>query len=210
MELIRISDCKLKIMLTPTDMCQFELNAESFEDDGEQMHRAFRLLLEEVHRRTGFDADDSRISVQYFPSREGGCEMFISNLNLEDSESRALTVTKSTDEKSTVGLHPIKKSGGAFRREFAYRFSELDHLLSVCRRLWQIGFICESTAWRDEGGCYFLFLTTLSLSPFSTPEELDFILEYGTSQNAPQLRLYIREHAKSICNDNAVCKLAQL
>ncbi len=210
MELIRISDCKLKIMLTPTDMCQFELNADSFEDNSEQMHRAFRLLLEEVHRRTGFDADDTRISVQYFPSREGGCEMFISNLRSDGSEPRALTVPKASNEKNAVGLHPVKRAGGAFRREFAYRFSELEHLLMVCRRLWQIGFVCESTAWRDEGGCYFLFLITLSLSPFSTPEELDFILEYGAPENAPQLRLYIREHAKSICNDNAVCRLAQL
>ena len=48
MELIRISDSKLKIMLTPVDMRQFELNTDNFYDDGEQMHRSFRLLLDEV------------------------------------------------------------------------------------------------------------------------------------------------------------------
>ena len=45
MELIRISDSKLKIMLTPMDMRQFELSTDNFYDDSEKMHRSFRLLL---------------------------------------------------------------------------------------------------------------------------------------------------------------------
>ena len=70
MELIRISNSKLKIMLTPMDMRQFELSTDNFYDDSEKMHHSFRLLLDEVKRQSGFDADDHRISVQYFPSRE--------------------------------------------------------------------------------------------------------------------------------------------
>jgi negative regulator of genetic competence, sporulation and motility len=50
MELIRISDSKLKIMLTPMDMRQFELSTDNFYDDSEKMHRSFRLLLDEVRR----------------------------------------------------------------------------------------------------------------------------------------------------------------
>ena len=84
MELIRINARKLKIMLTPTDMCHFELDAESFGEDSTKMHRAFRLLFDEIKHQIDFDADDNRISVQYFPSREGGCEMFISRLTEED------------------------------------------------------------------------------------------------------------------------------
>ncbi len=208
MELIRISDRKLKIMLTPTDMCQFEINADNFENNTRQMHRSFRLLLAEIHRQTGFEADDSHLSVQYFPSREGGCEMFICNLRHEDETPPMAAL--SPPEKRDLQLHPIKKNSGSFRRECAYCFSELEHLLSVCRRLLEIGYVCESAAWRDEKGCYYLFMTLLSGSPFSTPEELDFILEYGSIENAALLRLYIREHAKSICSENAICELARL
>ena len=52
MELIRISEGKLKIMLTPTDMRQFELSTDNFYDDSEKMHRSFRLLLDEVRRQS--------------------------------------------------------------------------------------------------------------------------------------------------------------
>jgi negative regulator of genetic competence, sporulation and motility len=88
MELIRISDHKLKIMLTPLDMCHFELNAETFGEDSEKLHGAFRLLLEEIRKQTDFEGDDNHLSVQYFPSREGGCEMFISHLRHEDGTSK--------------------------------------------------------------------------------------------------------------------------
>ena len=213
MELIRISDRKLKIMLTPTDMCHFELNADSFGEDSMQMHRAFRLLLREIRTQTGFDADDCHLSVQYFPSREGGCEMFISNLSSEESDHSSHTSQISaalSPPKESMQVRPFKKHGGSFKKDCAYRFEALPHLLQVCRRLSELGFISDSTAYKDEKGAYFLFLTVQTNSPFSTPEELDFIVEYGSIENASLLRLYIREHAALICSQNAVGELAKL
>ena len=213
MELIRISDRKLKIMLTPTDMCHFELNADSFGEDRTEMHRAFRLLLKEIRSQIDFDADDTHISVQYFPSREGGCEMFISNLLNEEPEYEAVTSPMSTaltPPKESLQVRPFKKHSGSFRKDCAYRFEELKYLLQVCKRLSQIGFITNSTAYKDEKGAYFLFLTVMTCSPFSTPEELDFIVEYGSIENATMLRLYIREHASLICSQNAVSELGRL
>ena len=131
MELIRISDRKLKIMLTPMDMRHFELNPDRFGEDSAQMHRSFRLLLSEVRRQTDFNADDSHLSVQYFPSREGGCEMFICNLQDAD-ETTPLSLSASPP---CTEIRPYKKRNGGFRRDCAYRLSKLDHLLAVCRRL---------------------------------------------------------------------------
>jgi len=209
MELIRISDRKLKIMLTPTDMCHFDLNTDSFGEDSAKMHRAFRLLLHEIRERTGFEADDTHISVQYFPSREGGCEMFICNLQSEENERAAPPLSSPPVPRQSTGLHPAKRSCGGFRKECAYRFEKLQHLMTACRRLLEIGYICDSSAYRDEKGCYFLFLSVLSPSPFSTPEELDFIVEYGSVENASLLRLYIREHARLLCT-GAIEQLAKL
>lgn len=210
MELIRISDRKLKIMLTPTDMCHFDLNADSFGEDSARMHRAFRLLLHEVREKIGFEADDTHISVQYFPSREGGCEMFISNLQSEEHERTSLSApTKPQGQKPSLGLRPLRHTDGGFRKECAYRFEALCNLLRACRRLFEIGYICDSSAYKDERGVYFLLLSVLSPSPFSTPDELDFIVEYGTVENAAHLRLYVREHASLICTA-AIEQLASL
>lgn len=205
MELIRINDQKLKIMLTPSDMTQYELNAECIGEDSEQTHRAFRLLLDDVRKQIGFDFDDRRISVQYFPSREGGCEMFVSSILPRFSGEK-----KPARTPGALTLRNGSKPAGSFQRDGAYRFETLDFLLRVCRRLHSIGFSGESEAYRDDMNRYYLLLRTRSASPFSAPEELGFVVEYGTVENPSMLRLYFREHGKQICPHGAVEQLASL
>lgn len=210
MELIKINDQKLKIMLTPSDMTQYDLNAERIGEDSEQMHRAFRLLLEEVRRKIGFDFDDRRISVQYFPSREGGCEMFISSILPRASGGEERKKLPAAHTGNALAVRNGRQSSGSFQRDGAYRFDTLGDLLRVCNRLQSIGYIGESAAYRDDRNCYYLLFRTLSSSPFTIPEELAFLVEYGKIENAAMLRLYFREHGSLICAPDAVEKLAEL
>ncbi len=206
MELIRISDKKLKIMLTAMDMCHFELNADHFLDNSQTMHKTLCRLLDEIKKQTDFDADDRHISVQYFPSREGGCEMFISRLTSEEPSAIG-----STPKKESRALELRKKvSAGSFRRDCAYRFSNLDALLAVCKRLRDVGYIGDSEAYLDHYNRYFLCFTVCSSSPFSMPEEWSFITEYGAIENAAMLKLYIKEHGTVLCSASAVHRLAEL
>lgn len=207
MELIRISDQKLKIMLTAMDMSHFELNADHFLDNSQMMHKTFRRLLDEIKKQTDFDADDRHISVQYFPSREGGCEMFISRLAAEDTSALGGSVKKET---RALELRKKGSSSGSFRRDCAYRFDTLEALLSVCKRLRDIGYIGDSEAYLDEYDRYFLCITVCSSSPFSLPEEWSFLSEYGTVENATMLKLYIKEHGTVLCSASAVYRLAEL
>lgn len=203
MELIRISDRKLKIMLTPTDMHHFELNPDTFLEDGANMHRSFKNLLAEIKRQTDFDTDDQRVTVQYFPSREGGCEMFISRMpSLDDGKS-------ATPEAQPLQLRP-KSMRNAFHRECAYRFSSLQALLAVCKRLSDIGYIGSNSAYTDDFERYYLLLTVLAESPFATPDELLFINEYGVIENTTLLKLYLSEHGQVLCGENAVYQLGAL
>ncbi len=209
MELIRISDRKLKLMLTPTDMCHFELNADSFGEDTAQMHRTFRLLLEEIRKQTDFEADDRQISVQFFPSREGGCEMFISDLTKTEAlppEQEKLPLLREAPRRQRLS----RSVSGGFRRECIYRFPELNALLSVCKRLLTIGYLGKSCAWRDTHGAFYLLLSVRTPSPFSMPEELQFLSEYGSIENTAMFRLYIREHGSAICAESAVRRLGEL
>ncbi len=206
MELIRISDRKLKIMLTPTDMRHFELNPDTFGEDSAGMHRSFRLLLEEVKKQTGFEADDRQISVQYFPSREGGCEMFISRVPTVCDTGGVPTAHSST-QSLQVRQQNIRN---AFHRECAYRFESLTRLLTVCQRLSQIGYIGSNSAYCDDRDRYYLLLSILAESPFSIPQELSFIAEYGTIENTALLKIYLKEHGNVICQENAIYQLGRL
>ena len=208
MELIRISESKLKIMLTPTDMSHFELDNESFGENCAKTRKAFRHLMDEIKRQIGFEADDSHVSVQYFPSREGGGEMFVTNLPttaiLPSKEETALI------KPGNASFPVTAKSVGAFCKECAYRFEVLEDLLRVCKRLFTIGYIGESSAFRDEKKQYYLLLTVLCATPFSIPDELGFITEYSVWENPSLLKLYLLEHGSSISLRNAVEQLASL
>ena len=211
MELIRISEQKLKIMLTPTDMCHFDLDADSFAFNNEHARDSFRRLLDELQDRIGFVVDDRRISVQYFPSRNGGCEMFISTAAPEArAEDRSADSPSLSKNARALQVHQGKRSVGSFRRDDAYRFDTLGALLSVCKRLLSIGYIGESFAYRDTEKHYYLLLSMRSSSPFTVPEEMAFIVEYGQIENPSMLRLYVKEHAELIAAPDAVHRLAPL
>ena len=210
MELIKISNTRLKIMLTASDMSHFALDIESFGTNGQDTYRAVRLLLDELRDQIGFQGDERHLSVQFFPSREGGCEMFISNLNDRESEKGCDGDTMKPNHQNALSLGLPKKQSNCFLRDFAYRFETLDALLNVCQRLLSIGYICESSAFRDRSGHYYLFLSSLSSSPFSIPDEIGFIVEYGCIENPTSARLYLREHGIPICKSEAILQLSVL
>ena len=57
---------------------------------------------------------------------------------------------------------------------------------------------------------YYLFINTFAASPFATPEELYFVVEYGSVENAAQLRLYLAEHGAVVCAEDAVGTLGAI
>ena len=205
MELIRITDRKIKIMLTPSDMTRYELNAEDMEEDCERAHLAFRHLLKDVQLQTDLEFDDKRIAVQFFPSREGGCEMFVSSMQPICAGNE-----KKRDRSLTLPIPQGKPMTSGFQHDGAYRFDTVDTLLRACHRMKSIGYIGESAAYRDDHHYYYLLLRTRCPSPFALPDELAFLSEYGKVENAAMLRLYFREHGRLICSPDAVERLAAL
>lgn len=193
MELIRISSCKLKVMLTKSDVERLHLDPENGE--GEELHGAFRALFAEIKENCGFDPGERELSIQYFPSREGGCEMFISHLNEKDETA------------ASAEARPPRKITG-FHKEYAFRFSGMEALLAACKRLCSMGYIGESQAYIDEKESCFLFLGILSGHPFEMPEELLFLSEYGRQESVTDAKLYLSEYGKSICQSSAVSILA--
>ena len=113
MELILISDSKLKVMLSAEDMRRYELNCDAVDSGDPTARRAFWDILDEARRRTGFDAAGSRVFVQLYPSREGGCEMFVTKLG-----ARAQAAEKAAASDAVL-----------------YGFFGMDDLLAACRRL---------------------------------------------------------------------------
>ena len=209
MELIRISNRKIKLMLTPADMSRFELNSNELGENPTHVHRALSSLLTELQDQIGFDGDVRHLSVQYFPSRDGGCEMFISKLS-EQENTGGNDMSTRTTIPATRSLDAPRRISNCYHRDFAYRFASIEDLLTVCDRLRGIDYITQSAAYRDERARYYLFFTALTASPFSIPDELGFLVEYGSMENAASRLLFAREHGSVISPSNAVEQLARL
>lgn len=191
-------------MLTASDMDRLELSTDEFSEDRCSLPKTVRKLLDEIKKKTDFEADDACISVQYFPSKGGGCEMFISRLS-----NSGFSGTENGKSEKIRALEP-KREPPHFHCECAYRFSALQALLSACQRLTTVGYIERSDAYRDPQNRYYLYLTGFSTSPFSVPAEWNFLSEYGTPENTAFFRLYICEHGHAICTDTAIPCLAAL
>ena len=114
----------------------------------------------------------------------------------------------STDKRGDIRIIPTDRHSGDRRN--AYTFDNLESLLCVCRRLLGLGFDGDSWAYRDRAGQCYLLLHPCFHRDYATLDELSFINEYGSVENADRLMLYISEHANCLCEKNAVATLGVL
>ena len=195
MELIVINENKLKITLSECDMKQYSLDCSTIDYDNTETRRAFWNILDEVKHKTGFDAASQKVFIQLYPSKEGGCEMYVTKLG--GGHKNGQTEEPVPDSHR---LHPLH------RRRTAYSFEDVEHLLSVCKRLSAMGFSDKSSAWRSDldDKKYYLILVEPEENAYLPLSECSFICEYGKSENLKVTLLMLHEHASCICKAGAV------
>lgn len=211
MELILISSSKLKIMLSDEDMTKYALDASTADYDDTATRRAFWSILDDVKNQTGFNAAGDRVFIQLYPSKEGGCEMFVTKMGLlcaEDTD-HSTTVSLLSGKTSKTLVDKLGESDGR-ERIGAYVFDDLSSLLAVCHQLCLRKWRGKSEAYRGNNGKCYLILSEKTKDMSATLDRLSFISEYGKTENADTVRLYIREHAACICQSHAVQTLGIL
>lgn len=181
MELIVIGDSKLKIMLSPRDMAKYSLSCDNIDYSTDKTREAFRSILDDAGKRTGFDISSHKLCLQVFPSRKGGCEIFVSRLDAKDP----------TLEIREGGIHI-----GAI-----YKFDSLAHLISVARILNTREYKKRSSVYYDDTG-YFLVLEDVRGTAF--------ISEFAERQKNKNYIYHILEHCERLCINDAVERLSPL
>ena len=215
MDLIKISDTKLKIMLTASDMDKYEISNDAVCLTDVRIHGALRKMLEDARMKSGFMIDDTRLYVQLYPSIKGGCELFICKLDDEDAcysqESGNLpSLERPALPKPYTQTRAVRKIDKYGRDVCAYSFTSLQDLIGLCRRLCSIGFCYVSNAYTDGKHKYYLFLCDFPAPSLYSLDEYCFLGEYGTRENAKLLQSYVSEYGRLICSEHAVQTLAQL
>ena len=193
MELIKISDTKLKIMLTAEDMARYAIASESLNYENTETRRAVWQILDEAKQRTGFDAASDRVLIQAYPSRSGGCELYI---------------TKITQD---IPYHTTERRSNPEGKMRIYAFEGLANLIALCHCLQGSEYKGESSAYAVEGGRYYLVLKEAGEPSGGMPPSYHPAQEFGDPVSSASGKLaYIKEHAECLCPQDAVLHLSAL
>lgn len=208
MEYVMINESKLKVMLEESDLEGLELSSEELDYANPEAKQLFGDILGYAREELGFDTSGYRVLLQLYPSRDGGCEIFITRLGrLEESEAPK-------DQENSARKEAQRSKRRAKRRK-AFRFERLEDLVSACKRLAESGSSPHSEAFTDLEGEWFLILSysdeeyseILDMLPVS---ELSFISEYGSPEDTRSLSLYLGEYGREICSSGAIETLSRL
>ena len=195
MELIRISDSKLKIMLNAEDMAHYAITSDLLNYENTETRRVVWQILDEAKQKTGFNAASDRVLIQVYPSRAGGCEMYVTKV------PPPLPHPSEGDRMRTNEGRPE-----------IYFFANLDDLLHACKQLSCRTPFGESVAYAaQEGGYYLLLRETAADSVMGAPLAYNPAEEYGERKKCTTARIaYIREHTICLCEHDAVERLSTL
>ncbi len=139
MDYLRIGDSKLKITLTEEELLFYGMDLSALDYASTETRRAFWAILDDAKHATGFDAAATKVCVQIYTSKTGGCEMFVTEADASVNEkSMALTV---------CGILP------KLYEKTICKFDSLAALLTACKVLSAQGCDCESSAWQRTSHC---------------------------------------------------------
>ncbi len=223
MDMILISGEKLKVTLTESDMEEMHIDAESLDYGCVETKKMFWSLLDKAKSLTGFDADRTKLYVQVFPDRAGGCEMYITKAGGEkdgekDGEASSGSGSFAPKRRRAAGKHAESAC-------FCVRL-DFEALLRLCRRLKDSGAGFSSSLYllnteeergRDDA-CYLLLLRRAlpSYMPSAASECAGaflppYLSEYGEGRLLREYELpYLSERAERIVCEDAVEKLSGL
>ena len=176
MELILISESKLKVMLTADDMRHYNLDCETIDYDTAPSRRAFRHILDDARAQTGFDTGKDKIFVQLYPGKSGGCEMFVTKLGGAADETKSPAPPRKTEPA---------------HQEHAYVFPHLSGLLMASHRL-QGTFTGTARAFVDRDRREFFLILS---------EDFPFLTEYEGRKCKAREIPYILEYCRCFCED---------
>ena len=168
MEIIKINCEKVKISLSLEDMNHLHINCDMLDSIDDQGKQAFNKILDEAKLKCGFSTNGKRIFVQLFPSKDGGCEMFITRLNNEH------------EKRYTIGRR--KKTN-------CYIFNEFNNLLSFCNAAKKNNYCGSSCLYIDENRKhYYLCLD----------RDFPLVYEFYGKKCIADTDIYLKEHYRLI------------
>ena len=190
MDFISVDKTKLKVILSPDDVESLALCSDAFDADTDYAKDVFKSIMRRAQSEAGFSAENGKLFVRCFPSKDGGCELFITKLSDEDFAVEAMRKRRKT-------------------KYFLFRTDSLSTLACACSYLESGGYGYLSSVYHGDETGYCLMLTLPPRPSYTTGRICENFLsrlrEFGEfTKLSNEKTLYICEHCKLLCERNAV------
>lgn len=194
MELILINNKKLKVMLTPDDMQRYALTCDNIDCEDAPTRRALRAVLDDASASCGFDSHD-RVFIQVYPSKGGGCEIFVTRLTGDEIASAQPISAEPTPCSIIREVAENGEKDGDSHRFTLWRTENMTALISMCAALENLGG-CRADAYSLGSNCCALLLCGDADARSLAAE---FAVRLAPSLGTPELEAYIKERCTLIC-----------
>jgi negative regulator of genetic competence, sporulation and motility len=189
MEIIKCTKNKLKVIFTEEDMKKYRIKASSLDYNDKNSRKKFREILEDVKEASGFDYGGEKILIQLYPSKDGGCEMFITKLG-QIPRSTENAISNSESLALFMSMRRIFRFSSP--RDLAMGLSSIKHTEGI-----------KSDIYLDEGGgCYLEIKGDFDDSPEAV-YEYERLIEFSEYVDKA-LFPYITERCKRITEGDAI------
>ena len=196
MEVLKISSTKIKIMLSPEDVDKFSLNVGDVDYNDPKTRTKVWKILDAVKRDYGFSSEGDKLLIQFYPSKDGSAELFVTRLK---GLSRGNERFMSKSENVTM----------LESRRTMYNFPKLEELIQASKIINGSKSIKESELFYADDEGYYLEITERGGTRLGQICEFAILLEFASK--TPEEKIpYITEHCKKLTNGSAVEQLSRL
>ena len=192
MEILRIGKQAVKVTLSEQEAIKYNIS-ENNQLSEDEIKESFTQLLKEIKLKADFAYSNKKLFTEIFPSKNGGCEIYISCINTEANKGVYKDKISETDVK--------KKSLPSI-----YEFDCLEKLLAVVYRLNEIKHKEKTSVFYDDDRKkYFLVLENINFKAL----KYAFLLEYAKYVKSSSVA-YLNEHYACIIKNDTVKILSAL
>ena len=206
MELIIINENKLKIIMTEQDMKDYGLDEDEFYCSLNDTRQIIEKIIHTSKAKTGFEniGRKEKLLLQLYPDKDGGCELFVTRINLDYGEETVMS-----NDKDKGYLIPHEQAETTAQRQLAYSFKGFESITALCKEMKVRGYEGESSLFRGNDKKYYLFLDpTANKKQNSSPSEL--LSEFGEPESVKEIADIMLEYGTSVIESNAVELLSEL
>jgi len=209
MKLEKISDNKLKVTLTNTDVSKWNIKFDHFAYNTPEVQKLFWSIMKQAESELNFFADGSQLFVEAISTRTDGFILMVTKLDESAKTPNAKTSSPSSSKGTGITaenrrLTPeisVKKECASDAVPIIFSFTDFDNAVDACK---QIGhsFDGKSTLYKYSNKYYLVLeINTDVISKVPT----NSLLEYGSDTYQPSLfHGRLSEHGELLIDSNAV------